>query len=108
MPTTLLSTALTTVERVKEQGWTLSDLQEQVDQFVIHFDVCGTSRQCFKILHDIRGLSVQFMCDIDGTIYQTLDLKESAWHATISNSRSVGIEIANLGAFPVDECRRII
>src|SRR5437016_14636830 len=40
------------------------------------------------------------MLDLDGTIYQTLDLKERAWHATTSNSRSIGIEIANLGAFP--------
>ena len=58
-----------------------------------------TSRQCFKILHDIRCLSVQFMLDLDGTIYQTLDAKERAWHATTSNTRSVGIEIANMGTF---------
>src|SRR5262249_18990927 len=38
--------------------------------------------------------------DIDGTIYQTLDLRDTAWHATKSNARSVGIEIANLGAYP--------
>src|ERR1035437_5473501 len=66
------------------------------------FDVCGTSRQCFKVLHDGRGLSVHFMLDLDGTVYQTLDLKERAWHATTSNSRSVGIEIANMGAYPVN------
>lgn len=87
--------------RVKEhEGWTLADLQEKVDQFVIHFDVCGTSRQCFKILHDVRGLSVQFMCDVDGTIYQTLDLKERAWQATKANDRSVGVEIAQIGCYP--------
>jgi N-acetyl-anhydromuramyl-L-alanine amidase AmpD len=40
------------------------------------------------------------MLDIDGTIYQTLDVKERAWHATTSNDRSVGIEIANIGAYP--------
>jgi len=39
------------------------------------------------------------MLDLDGTIYQTLDLKERAWHATTSNTRSIGIEIANIGAF---------
>jgi len=39
--------------------------------------------QCFKVLHDHRDLSVHFMLDLDGTIYQTLDLKERAWHATI-------------------------
>jgi N-acetyl-anhydromuramyl-L-alanine amidase AmpD len=51
------------------------------------------------VLHDLRGLSVHLMLDLDGTIYQTLDLKERAWHATSSNSRSVGIEIANVGAY---------
>ena len=90
------------IERVRGGGWDLPLLQRVVDQFVIHYDVCGTSRQCFKVLHDMRGLSVQFMLDLDGTIYQTLDLKERAWHATSSNSRSVGIEIANMGAYPVN------
>jgi N-acetylmuramoyl-L-alanine amidase len=90
------------VERVRGGGWDLPLLQRVVDQFVIHFDVCGTSRQCFKVLHDMRDLSVQFMLDLDGTIYQTLDLKERAWQATTSNGRSVGIEIANMGAYPVN------
>ena len=87
------------IERVRGGGWDLPTLQKVVDQFVIHFDVAGTSRQCFSVLHDHRGLSVQFMLDLDGTIYQTLDLKERAWQATIANSRSVGIEIANMGAY---------
>src|SRR4051794_12486711 len=43
------------------------------------------------------------MLDLDGTIYQTLDLKEGAWHATVANGRSIGIEIANIGAYPPDE-----
>jgi N-acetylmuramoyl-L-alanine amidase len=86
-------------ERVRQRGWELRELQGVVDQFVIHYDVCGTSRQCFKVLHDMRDLSVQFMLDIDGTIYQTLDLKERAWHAGTANSRSVGVEIANIGAY---------
>lgn len=82
------------------EDWTLALLQKRVDQFVVHYDVCGTSRTCFKVLHDDRGLSVHFMLDLDGTIYQTLDLRERAWHATIANDRSVGIEIANIGAYP--------
>ena len=86
-------------ERVRGGGWDLPLLQGVVDQFVYHFDACGTSRQCFKVLHDVRGLSVHFMLDLDGTIYQTLDLKERAWHATTANTRSIGIEIANIGAF---------
>lgn len=88
------------LEQVRGGGWDLPLLKDVVDQFVIHYDVCGTSARCFQVLHDSRGLSVHFMLDIDGTIYQTLDLKERAWHATVSNSRSVGIEIANIGAYP--------
>src|SRR3954469_12618492 len=87
------------IERVRGGGWDLPTLQKVVDQFVIHFDVCGVSRQCFKVLHDYRDLSVHFMLDLDGTIYQTLDLKERAFHATSSNTRSIGIEIANMGAY---------
>jgi len=90
-------------ERIRGGGWDLPTLQKCVDQFVLHYDVCGTSRQCFRVLHDVRGLSVHFMLDIDGTIYQTLDLKERAWHATTSNDRSVGIEIANMGAYTAGE-----
>jgi N-acetylmuramoyl-L-alanine amidase len=90
------------LERVRGGGWDLPTLQRVVDQFVIHFDASGTSRQCFNILHDHRDLSVHFMLDLDGTIYQTLDLKERAWHATSSNTRSVGIEIANIGAYPTN------
>lgn len=97
----LRRTGLTTneLEQVRGGGWPLDLLREKVDQFVLHFDVCGTSRQCFKVLHDIRCLSVHFMLDADGTIYQTLDLKERAWHASSANSRSIGIEIANIGAY---------
>lgn len=84
---------------VATDGWTLQNLREQVDQFVIHYDVCGTSRICFRVLQDMRNLSVPFMLDVDGTIYQTLDLKERAWHAAQANDRSIGIEIGNMGAY---------
>jgi len=84
--------------RVLQTGWDLPLLQAKVQQFVIHYDAAGTSRECFHLLHDQRGLSVHFLLDIDGTIYQTLDLRERAWHATTANGRSVGIEIANRGA----------
>jgi N-acetylmuramoyl-L-alanine amidase len=93
------------IEQIKSGGWPLDLLQDTVDQFVLHYDVSGTSRRCFNILHDRRTLSVHFMLDIDGTIYQTLDLKERAWHAGKANDRSVGIEIANMGAYPPDDTK---
>jgi len=77
----------------------LDELKDLVDQLVLHFDVCGVSRQCFKVLQDMRGLSVHFMLDIDGTLYQTLDLRDTAWHARQANPRSIGVEIANMGAY---------
>ena len=90
-------------ERHRHGQWTLDELRERVDLFVMHYDVCGTSRRCFDILHDHRCLSVHFMVDVDGTVYQTLDLKERAWHAGSANDRSIGIEIANIGAYPPAE-----
>lgn len=86
-------------ERVRQGGWTLEDLRATINQVVVHFDACGTSRRCFEVLHDVRGLSCHFLLDVDGTIYQTLDLKERAWHASQANDQSVGIEIANIGAY---------
>lgn len=86
-------------QRVSRRGWSLDEVRRVVDQFVIHYDACGTSARCFRVLHDLRGLSVQFMLDIDGTIYQTLDLKERAWHAGTANDRSIGVEIAHIGAY---------
>ncbi|MHC4955064.1 MAG: N-acetylmuramoyl-L-alanine amidase [Planctomycetota bacterium] len=89
--------------RVHGRGWDLSDLRKVVRQFVIHYDAAGTSERCFEILQDVRGLSCQFLLDVDGTIYQTLDVKERAWHAGKANDVSVGVEIANLGAYPDKE-----
>src|SRR5690606_14917730 len=45
-----------TIERVRGGGWDLPTLKEVVDQFVIHYDACGTSRRCFQVLHDQRCL----------------------------------------------------
>ncbi len=85
--------------RVAADGWRLDDLRTVVQQVVLHYDAAGTSAQAFEVLHDRRGLSAHFLLDLDGTVYQTLDLKERAWHAAATNDRSVGIELANPGAF---------
>ena len=81
------------------QNLSFEDLKQVLHQFVVHYDQAGCSRQCFKVLQDVRTLSVHFMLDLDGTIYQTLDLREKAWHATIANDFAVGIEIAHPGAW---------
>ena len=79
----------------------LAEVRDSVDQFVYHFDVCGLSKVCYKVLED-RGLSVHFMCDADGTLYQSADLSARTWHATTSNGRSIGIEIAQIGTTEKD------
>jgi N-acetyl-anhydromuramyl-L-alanine amidase AmpD len=89
---------------VRDQVHDLAALRQVVDQLVLHYDACGVSKVCFQALR-ARGLSVHFLLDVDGTIYQTVDVQERALHATTSNDRSIGVEIANIGAFPADAAR---
>ena len=67
-----------------------------VRYFVNHWDVCLNSRACQKVL-DNRGISVHFLIDNDGTIYQTVDMQQGCWHAGSerANRASVGVEISN-------------
>ena len=64
--------------------------------FVAHWDVCLSSKSCFKILEK-RGLSVHFLIDNDGTIYQIMDCNDIGWHAGNRkvNNKSIGVEISN-------------
>lgn len=85
------------VSEVGQAGWNSRTLRERIRQFVIHYDVCATAERCFKVLHDVRGLSVHFLLDVDGTLNQTMDMKFRARHAGRANDASVGIEIAHIG-----------
>tara|TARA_B100000131_G_scaffold305036_1_gene330624 strand:+ start:1778 stop:2707 length:930 start_codon:yes stop_codon:yes gene_type:complete len=64
--------------------------------FVNHWDVCLSSESCAKVLNR-RGVSVHFLIDNDGTIYQMLDTQHAAWHAghTHGNKKGIGVEISN-------------
>lgn len=64
--------------------------------FCTHWDVCLDSRSCSRILQR-RGISVHFMIDNDGTIYQALDTQHAAWHAGSRkwNHSSIGVEVSN-------------
>ncbi len=94
---------------------TIENLQAIVSQLVLHFDGCVNSRSCFKSMHNRTrpgggtgcGLSAHFMIDTDGTIYQTLDLAERAYHAEQENSISVGVEICNRGRYNPSELNRL-
>ncbi len=70
--------------------------RRKIRYFVNHWDVCLSSRSCQRVL-DRRGISVHFLIDNDGTIYQTMDMQHAAWHAGSerTNRPSIGVEITN-------------
>lgn len=63
---------------------------------VSHWDVCLSSKICFNVLKK-RKLSVHFLIDNDGTIYQIMDTNHIAYHAGNRkvNNNSIGVEISN-------------
>jgi len=64
--------------------------------FVSHWDACLSSKSCFNILKK-RKLSVHFLIDNDGTIYQIMDCNDIGYHAGNwkVNTKSIGVEISN-------------
>lgn len=73
------------------------ELKKFVNQFVVHFDGLFSAEQCFRVLHNERGLSAHFLIDGKGIIYQTLDLEHCAFHAAGVNQISVGVEMQSRG-----------
>lgn len=78
-------------------------LADHIDVLVVHYDACGFSRRCYELLQDEVMLSAHFLLDVDGTVYQTMDLRDQAWHGRFVNPRSIGIELAQIGVYPADE-----
>ena len=69
--------------------------KRKINSFVNHWDVCLNSKSCAKVLNN-RGLSVHFLIDNDGTIYQLCDINHMCFHAGSKvNKSSIGVEIAN-------------
>ena len=67
--------------------------------FVNHWDACLSAESCANVLNR-RGISVHFLIDNDGTIFQMLDTQHKAWHAGIAryeggNTKGIGVEISN-------------
>lgn len=74
----------------------IGEPKRDVRFFVNHWDVCLSSTSCQNVLNQ-RKISVHFLVDNDGTIYQTTDLQNICWHAGGSNwnNWSIGVEISN-------------
>ena len=75
--------------------WSDKPLRKPI-QFVNHWDATLSSERCAKIIAK-RGLSMHFLIDNDGTIYQTLDIQHAAFQAgsRFWNNNSIGVEISN-------------
>ncbi len=65
-----------------------------VKQAILHLDGMRTAYGCFTVLYQ-RGLSTHLIIDWDGTVYQTLALADTAWHAHPNNEISIGIDLNN-------------
>ena len=85
--------------RLRQHGMTppYEAVKASIRQFVIHHDGCTSADMCFSVLQNERGLSVHFLLDNDGTIYQTIDLGLMAYHASEWNIDSIGVEMCNKG-----------
>lgn len=75
----------------------LAKLKKIVWQFALHHSGLYRSRDTYETLQQ-RGLSVHFILDDDGTLYQCLDVRERAYHIGTNNAMSVGIEIDSRAA----------
>jgi len=78
-------------------------LTNLVSQFFLHHSGLYKPEDTFNVLHNQRRLSCHFILDDRGVLYQTLDLKEKAWHGGKNNKISIGLEIdsrANASRFP--------
>lgn len=85
-----------------------------IKQIVQHHTGGFTAHQAFKTLHYERKLSVQFLTDDKGVVYQPLDAVECAWHAGDLNKTSIGIENAlypsassKPEAYSEERCKRL-
>ena len=75
--------------------WSDKPLRKPI-QFVNHWDATLSSERCAKIIEK-RGLSMHFLIDNDGTIYQLMDIQHPAFQAGTKfwNINSIGVEISN-------------
>ncbi len=71
--------------------------QATIRQFVIHHDGCADADMTYTVLHNERGLSVHFILQNDGVIFQTLDCALAGFQCKSLNETSIGIEMNNRG-----------
>ena len=70
------------------------NFERRPTMIVTHWDAALSATSCKKIL-ERRSLSSHFVIDNDGTIYQMVDVNNTAWHAGGVNDVSIGIDFSN-------------
>jgi N-acetylmuramoyl-L-alanine amidase len=94
------------------------------DMIIIHYTGMKTANQALERMSDNNQprVSAHFFINMQGDIYQLVDMQKRAWHAGVSNwegitdinSRSIGIELENKGhewgyhAFPKLQIKALI
>jgi len=76
---------------------------EQRNMVVLHVTAGPSARSAINTFHASKKpnrVSVHFVVDQDGTVYQLCPLEDTTWHASACNSRSVGIEHAAIPGNP--------
>lgn len=77
-----------------------------LDTIVLHYtDMCTAEEALERLCNAETKVSAHFLISKEGELYQLVDPKHRAWHAGVSswkgggdiNSRSIGIELDNLG-----------
>ena len=79
---------------LKASSFRKYNAQRDIKCFITHWDATLSSHHCARILEE-RKLSVHFMIDNDGTIYQMADTNDICYHAKGANDLSIGVEISN-------------
>jgi len=69
--------------------------KRDIKMFVNHWDATLSAKHCHRVLSARKpALSVHFLLDNDGTLYQCTDLQNVTFHCKGLNDCSVGIEIS--------------
>ncbi len=80
-----------------DDGNHFNNRPKPIDSIVIHTTEGPSAASGIKTLFD-RNLSAHYVIDINGDIYQLVDLSKRAWHATYYNDNSIGIEMAGFAS----------
>jgi N-acetyl-anhydromuramyl-L-alanine amidase AmpD len=86
--------------RIHDPARALPELERAVHQLILHYDACYTSYHCHQLMKASDFKGSHFYLDLDGTLYQTLDMYWKTNTAPADdrqgNERAVHVEMANL------------